>query len=63
MDLKREDLINDCAVCSGSGMVTESSGNSHFRHTHTYTCTNCGGQGFSLTPAGKVLADFIRKVR
>jgi DnaJ-class molecular chaperone len=68
MDLKREDLIQTCAACGGKGELSESSGGSlgrdaGLRMSFAGTCEACGGKGYTLTPAGKVLAQFIRDVR
>lgn len=68
MDLKREDLIRSCEPCAGKGEITESSGSARSGHASFHmssrtTCEACGGKGYTLTPAGKVLAQFIREVR
>jgi DnaJ-class molecular chaperone len=68
MDLKREDLIRTCAACGGKGELTESSAgplgpHASSRMSYMGTCEACGGKGYTLTPAGKVLAQFIREMR
>jgi DnaJ-class molecular chaperone len=63
MDLKREDLIRTCERCKGTGMFTETTSGSHYSHTRSETCGDCGGRGYILTPAGHVLAQFIREIR
>ena len=68
MDIKREDLVRMCAACGGKGQLTESPGGALGPHDESRmssagTCEACGGKGYTLTPAGKVLADFIRELR
>jgi DnaJ-class molecular chaperone len=68
MELKREDLVRNCETCDGNGEVTGSSGSvmsgrAGSQVTFRHTCDACDGKGFTLTPAGKVLAQFIREVR
>jgi len=67
MNLKREDLIQPCSACGGKGELSESGGSPErhagARMSFAGTCEVCGGKGYTLTPAGKVLAQFIRDVR
>ncbi len=54
-----KDLVRDCEECQGYGMTVRTSGN----YSEQIDCPTCKGEKLIFTPAGKVLADFIKKLR
>ena len=72
--LTEESLSSPCEKCEGSGKINppESSNNSPpmtdmwesdgIYQTQCPNCPDCNGTGIKLTPAGKVLKDFIKNV-
>lgn len=56
MELKKEDLINECEKCGGTGWFKETSG----ARTTEGGCQECGGAGATLTDSGLAIAEVIR---
>jgi DnaJ-class molecular chaperone len=66
MELKKEDLINECKKCNGTGYFKETSGSRGgvgVSFTREGTCEECGGGGGTLTESGKAVAAVIRFVK
>lgn len=59
MELKQEDLWNQCPECKGTGKPQDKPQPGGWRLVSDY-CENCRGTGQELTPSGKVLQEFIR---
>jgi len=64
MDLKLEDLFSKCETCNGTGTYNpkdDESGLNIVRSNNT--CTACDGKCIKLTEIGKVIKDFIKKLK
>jgi len=65
MEIKKDDLIERCKECNGTGYFKESSGSQGgigVKWTREGPCSACGGRGGTLTDAGVAIAEVVRYV-
>lgn len=67
MELKQEDLFNDCEYCDGSGkepsQISEGSIKVSSFSSDSNDCQKCGGTGIILTDLGKIFKAFFEKLK
>lgn len=67
MELKQEDLFNDCEYCSGSGKEPSQTIEGPIRVSsfdpYSNDCRQCGGTGIVLTDLGKIFKAFFEKLK
>jgi hypothetical protein len=61
-ELRNEDLFHDCPRCKGTKLVQTEPSTPGFA-MEPIQCPACKGLGIELTATGKVLADFMERLR
>ncbi len=63
MELKQEDLFNDCEYCGGSGKEPSRTSEDSIQVTSEGDCKKCGGKRIVLTELGETLKNFFGKLK
>ncbi len=64
LEIKREDIMADCARCSGTGRIDERRrlpGQPGAFERQAGFCPDCDGKGVQLTEAGRVLVELVER--